>query len=336
MNDAIVPVCFSIAFDWMFAGITADGINREVTTSVDNAERNRRHETAKSLAIPETAILKIASIVSTMESPWDGGTLPTSLSNMTYRPSIEKLAQGILPALRYIIHRDYPLIDHVVAQSSFLDGRSKHASFETDTLPDSHAVVSTIDPYGSFGYSCRLCAQELSNLYFHCNGCEIILKKDYNICSQCFMEGKFLVYEPMQGSTDTRTRKVSDLHHLASCRRNVPPSVCNCHEGSCAYCEIPADDGGERCKKCSCICHKRFTRKYRFYTPDNARAMLKSVEKFVGKNEVQYALETECQLKRQYMIPLQNSVSNKDPDIEKASLDDDRIKDAKKYVREKY
>lgn len=53
-------ICISVAWDWMYRGVTSEGINREIVSTLDCAELLRHHRT-QSLAIPETAILHMAS-----------------------------------------------------------------------------------------------------------------------------------------------------------------------------------------------------------------------------------------------------------------------------------
>ena len=53
-------ICISVAWDWMYRGVTSEGINREIVSTLDCAELLRHHRT-QSLAIPGTAILHMAS-----------------------------------------------------------------------------------------------------------------------------------------------------------------------------------------------------------------------------------------------------------------------------------
>ena len=39
----------------------------------------------------------------------------------------------------------------------------------------------SMHPYGNTDYNCSICFQELTNTYFHCNGCEELLQKELNI-----------------------------------------------------------------------------------------------------------------------------------------------------------
>ncbi len=55
-----------------------------------------------------------------------------------------------------------------------------------DAMSDStrNPQISTVDPFGN-DFFCGLCNQELGNVYLHCDGCEQILKKDFNSCVSC-------------------------------------------------------------------------------------------------------------------------------------------------------
>ena len=55
-------LCISIAWDWMYRGISAAGINREVCTVLEGALLNKVNN-VKSLAIPELALIQMAKTV---------------------------------------------------------------------------------------------------------------------------------------------------------------------------------------------------------------------------------------------------------------------------------
>ena len=52
-------ICFSIAWDWMFKGVTSEGINREVSGIVECSALNQGHQ-LQSLAVPVTSLLFLA------------------------------------------------------------------------------------------------------------------------------------------------------------------------------------------------------------------------------------------------------------------------------------
>lgn len=47
--------CFSVAWDWMFKGVTDEGINREVSSILECARLNQKQH-VQSLAIPEVSL----------------------------------------------------------------------------------------------------------------------------------------------------------------------------------------------------------------------------------------------------------------------------------------
>ena len=51
--------CMSVAWDWEFKGVTAEGINRELVSTLECSKLNREHN-VQSLAVPETSILFMA------------------------------------------------------------------------------------------------------------------------------------------------------------------------------------------------------------------------------------------------------------------------------------
>ena len=287
-------------------GITDEGINRENASVLECSALCRPHDNAKPLSISGYATIRQASLIPKIGSSAPSSAPLTSLSKTSFKPDLVQVARGLLPSLRYIQARDYPDIKDVVPDAATLGPRAKHVSLTTDIVPDSHndTEVASIDPYGNDGYSCRICAQELSNVYFHCNGCEAILAKDYNICAQCFGEGKFLRFDQMHKLDGKRC---SDQNHIGDNVLDCPPSECGCHQGPCKNClsrERASDRSireRRRCKKCSCHCHKEFTRKYRFYTPENVHEFVANCKEF-AQGEVKYAIETEARLKREVMV----------------------------------
>lgn len=52
-------LCLSLAWDWMFKGISSEGINREILSILEYAKLNRQNN-AITLAIPETYLLQMA------------------------------------------------------------------------------------------------------------------------------------------------------------------------------------------------------------------------------------------------------------------------------------
>ena len=82
--------CRSIAWDWMFKGVTSAGINREVSSIIECARLNQSEE-VQSLAIPETALLFLALKHLTLHKSGD----QTSIT----------ILRGILPTLEFVVYR---------------------------------------------------------------------------------------------------------------------------------------------------------------------------------------------------------------------------------------
>jgi len=284
-------------------GITDEGINRENASVLECSALCRLYDNAKPLSISGYATIRQASLIPKIGSSAPSSKPLTSLLKTSFEPDLVHVARGLLPSLRYIQARDYRDIKDVLPDAVTLGDRAKlakHVSLTTDNVPDSHndAEVASIDPYGHDGYSCRICGQELSNVYFHCNGCETILAKDYNICGHCFGEGKFLRFDQMHKLDGKRC---SDQNHTGDFELDLPPKICSCHQGPCKNCLVPGKNGSRRCKKCSCHCHQKFTRRYRFYTPEDVHEFVANCQEF-AQGEVMYATETVARLKGEVMV----------------------------------
>ena len=117
--------CISIAWDWMYRGITSAGINKEVCTILEGASLNRKNNVT-SLAIPELALLQMAKAV-----PSRSLNTVSSLSflndlekkekqNLFYESPKEEICRGIYPGLSIVVRQHVnALIGH---SSSHLNG----------------------------------------------------------------------------------------------------------------------------------------------------------------------------------------------------------------------
>ena len=107
-------ICFSIAWDWMFKGVTSEGINREVSGILECARLNREHS-LPSLAIPETALLFLAkeniakyqldSNITTTKSLFAMDIPMQHKGVVRSEPDAETVLRGILPSLQYVVNR---------------------------------------------------------------------------------------------------------------------------------------------------------------------------------------------------------------------------------------
>jgi hypothetical protein len=265
-----------------FIGITADGINRELASTVESAAFCRKYTTCKSLAIPETAILRMADSVpqdfthhNTLQHAYLGS------NDNEYKLSWREIVRGILPSLRYIMGRD----------STYCDVRS--SKIIVNDIPDTHANNSQhgIDPYGN-DYFCRICSHELANTYFHCHGCEVLLAKDYNICIDCHKEGAYAINVAMHNWNSTTM--ACHFHHVGKPKRQCLYK--SEHNMKCAKCS--------KCLYCTCTCHTVFERRYRFYSNERQRDILEKCSQLVQGDEIKYSVETEYRLNGKPMIPI--------------------------------
>jgi hypothetical protein len=253
----------------MYTGINSGGINREVVATLECTSLNKQN-VKRSLAIPKTAILNMAKAL-------EGNLL---LGSRVEAADSEKI-RGILPALRHMVD-----LDSQVLKSS-------------NGVTFTHAPISSqdienypLDPFGN-DYFCKLCHQELFNSFMHCNGCENLLGKDFNICIQCHQEGAFKSFHQMNLKSEEH---VSTKNHTGNMVRGVG-SNCRCSKNSkgsengqvCSECS--------ECPHCSCECHTLFTHYRRFYNEGDLKKILIALEGSVKGTEIKYSEETQVRLK---------------------------------------
>ncbi len=274
-------LCFSIAWDWMFKGVTKDGIKEEFESVLECARLNCKHK-LQSLAIPETALLFLAkenvarynSSKSASESLIQcGPTLPVLGSHgQRSEPSPKTVLSGILPSLEYVVQRHKSAVQEV-SSSSRNRRKAKRAKKTNDGMPDTWQNLATpcSDPYvESQDFVCKFCKRELSNIYMHCNGCETLLSQDYNICTSCHSQDEY-----KSNSNSEETVCSSLLHHTGKLTENSKSS--NCCNGNmvCTICEF--------CTGCSCKCHQQFSLRYRFMNISHEEQLLNDVKKIVNE-----------------------------------------------------
>jgi hypothetical protein len=197
--------CISVAWDWMFRGATTGGINREISCVIEGTILNRKNG-KMSLAIPETSLLQMAKVYSAVDRtklPGTGyGSLlknsadvnevgSTNELNPTARSKID-VCRGILPGLRYVVRQHVDAME-AAGNKGLLSGKGERVTI--GKRPNTHEDPMTfpVDPYGDSDFFCKLCSKELSNVYYHCDGCETLLSKDFNICGECHAEKIFMM-----------------------------------------------------------------------------------------------------------------------------------------------
>ena len=289
-------ICLSIAWDWMFKGVTSDGINRELSGILECVRLNREHN-LQSLAIPETALLFLAkeniakfNAASKSEAASltliQGRSFPAESSRSEPEPLT--ILRGILPSLKYVIRRHSAAVNTSNNWLSRKDDKQyKWAKVTVDSKPNTWQDPGTfsLDPYGAGDFFCKFCMEELSNIYMHCDGCEKLLNKDFNICSNCHMEGK---YKVSYYNHPFSTKRQSVLNHTGN-MENERSARCPCRNGKpCINCNF--------CTGCSCKCHQQFTLHFRFMGIEDELELLSESERIVGTNEITHADETSARL----------------------------------------
>jgi hypothetical protein len=191
-------LCVSVAWDWMFRGVTAPGINREIVNTIECAALNRKHG-AMSLAIPELSLIQMARTLAPKveEKTSTSGKGNTSTAGQYresfvgfsnnpgrpvevgkgFMPDPSVICKGIFPALQYVVKQHIHAINVAESLKSKSFERCKRVSVAKNPNAWENPVNHPLDPYGNTDFFCKLCSKELSNVYLHCDGCEILLSK---------------------------------------------------------------------------------------------------------------------------------------------------------------
>jgi len=130
-------ICKSIAWDWMFKGVTSEGINREVSSILECSRLNRQHG-LQSLAIPETALLFLAKeniAKHEVESRTNIGDSSLFAIDDKFVPDSTTVIRGILPSLEYVVTRHRSAVEF-----------SEYWEKETKNVKDSWCVLIDTKP----------------------------------------------------------------------------------------------------------------------------------------------------------------------------------------------
>lgn len=288
-------LCFSIAWDWMFKGVTSEGINREFSSILECVRLNSAHN-LQSLAIPETALLFLAKENVAKYNAEKNDSLSLIQGRSLSREGMSRLKpdpmtvlRGILTSLQYVVHRHNSAVRMSKEWGWERQVKEfKWAKVSIDEKPNTWQDPGTfsLDPYGAGDFFCKFCMEELSNIYMHCDGCEKLLNKDFNICSNCHKEGKYKVsfYQMHPFST----KRFSVLNHTGNMTLERA-ARCPCKNGKpCSNCNF--------CTGCSCKCHQQFTLHYRFMEIDDELQLLSEAERIVGADQISHSDETSARL----------------------------------------
>lgn len=237
------PVCVSIAWDWQFTGINADGINREVTSCLESQILVGKVPNLKCLAIPKASLLSLGqncrNLNETKKLPMF--TTSSAASCKSQILSTKNLLCGICPSLSYVLEENIAFIKRahrkMETRTNPLDGCISIASSSDTSL---NPLSSAVDPDGN-DYFCKLCNTELENVYLHCDGCENLLQKDFNICMDCHESGRYRTTVDMHGrGLQSAVDRTSTVNHTGDmCPKKGSSCICNGRVGSpCPVCGL--------------------------------------------------------------------------------------------------
>jgi hypothetical protein len=278
---------FSVAWDWSFLGWTPEGINREMTTTLERAIRNRKQKEPKqSLAIPKFSVVRSCQRALTVLTAAGHGS---GVSNFGFgilttekkaRERAMDILKGLLPCLECIVKQEHDDLANL-----------KVAGKKAQSKPNSSAKPggSTIDAYGNGDYICKLCFQEILNSYMHCVGCERLLAKDFNVCVSCHLENKdrqFVIMSsetPAEDSAFNHTGDFPGQSERRNCKRCKKTNIV------CAVC------GNGR--RCCCWCHTEASVEQRMWDADTLSNLVTDTQKVVGENKLEHHNEVAPRLK---------------------------------------
>jgi hypothetical protein len=254
----IPSLALSVAWDWSFMGCDADGINREVLYSLECASINQRHN-RQSLAVSESALLQWVLKLTSKKSSSFTSLIGYNSTNVPSAPDFDSKnvvhLAGLYAAAEDLLFRQLQIFSYVHQDIS-----NTH-KIAVVTKSDEHDL--RIDPYEN-DFFCKLCHQELANAYFHCDGCDKLLDKDYNICGKCFSACSYQNLCKMHPNKKLLIH--STIHHTG----HFTGDSTDCHGQACTSCKL--------CVGCSCSCHRSFILRYRFFDEDALNGMLKCLE----------------------------------------------------------
>ena len=240
------PICISVAWDWQFSGVNAESINREVTSCLECQALVDQRRDLKCLAIPKASILAhgyMSRALWQTQRMQTKSFLPANVSGAK-AGLIDRHAflSGISPSLVHILEQNISFIDMAMKKiTTNTPANSLHGIINIAPFNDTEAnpLTSAIDPDGN-DYFCTLCSKELENVYLHCDGCEQLLHKDFNICMECYQGGYWRATVDMQNrGFQHPIDRTSCMNHIGDVQNNRGISPCNCIGGSpCRICNL--------------------------------------------------------------------------------------------------
>ena len=279
--ETLHSICISVAWDWMYLGNSCDGVNREVVTILECAAINRVLG-KMTLAIPELSILALAQkhmSHALSKVSFSTSFLTSKRKSLTNQNSTDqKVLAGILPALQFIISQHDNIAQKATTACGVTVAKQPNSWENPGLFP--------LDPYGNTDFFCKICSCELSNIYMHCDGCEKLLFKDFNICVMCHAEKKFVAQITMhQYKPEMRNCAVN---HVGDNTQDNGKHCCCKNSEQCIICQF--------CLGCSCQCHRSFTMHQRFLNSHDVHEILGHVTSIVNNNMLPYMEEVAPRL----------------------------------------
>ena len=255
------PKCVSIAWDWQFSGVHAEGIHRETMSILESAFMVDKQKECKCLAIPKASILAMARQIqqkATEEPPNNKAASLFGASAMVsqgggcaaagFEIDNTNLARGILPALRFLVDACSQVMQSVNS-SRVMESVDAPVGFKSKKKIYRGRVSiaplcdcdenGPVDPDGP-DYYCDICSSELFNEYFHCDGCEMHLNKDFNICVDCHRGEKWkatIKMCPSDGERKSTINHTGDMPFERTkrcvCKKGKPCTECGFCSGKC-------------------------------------------------------------------------------------------------------
>jgi hypothetical protein len=263
-------LCVSIAWDWMYRGKTPARIHREVMASLEASVLNRK-AIRVSLGNPRLILLMMAKEALKSSSAEDVQT-----------------CRAILGPLKYLVATEI-------------------ADMPGDSLvPDACLGDSIVNPYDDDKFECKFCFVELANFYLQCEGCRVLLDKEFNCCRRCFdleMHLRCDVVAPMHSDPHLAIREDCFLNHFVPKRKShvakAHKNKEHCRNGNlCVPWGIGKDFGCGKCTLCECECHKKFILRARFFSKQQLATLLEDVASKAqeGGDELPYSNHAAARL----------------------------------------
>ena len=262
-------------------GQTAEGINRELSTSLECSTLCKINK-QQPLGKTRQAVMRLASLIPGRDENREirENTISTIGDELRY-PTWVTIAKGILPSLHFVIEGE----------------RTKDAGItDNDTAPVNNIAQNEakedINHFGNWFY-CGNCNCELANLYYYCVGCEKLTGQEFFLCKGCYNNEEYLKCNrviSMDKNLELNKIKWNPLRHHAvpPIRRKRDERAGRCKSRDCIT-------GKTKCVDCLLICHTVMKKRFRFFDQTTLEKLLENCEE-AGQEEILYRRQTQNRL----------------------------------------